>query len=202
MPPIKNPLIYREWRSIGPKRFAVTISLVLVVLGVLLLREIMAESYRSGVHTAAYYRATGTTVGLNWTRIAQNLGILTMGFQLLIACYGAFGRTASSISAEHHQNTYDLFVTLPISPMSKVWGLAVGRNITTISLLVLLTPVGLLCSWYGGVPIDRLLWYYVLLACGMTTAALAGMAITKGLGARVVIGGPLLSRLMIQRRRP
>ena len=187
LPLNRNPLIYRYWHAMGAGKFFGILAVAGGILGLAFIWLVIAQS------SSHRYGAPS----VDWNDVFLQFALFVMSAQVFVACFIPLGLTADTMPAERQRNTHDLFVTLPISPLDKVVGIVVGRNLLTGAIVALLVPVALVLGLAGGLELGRLIWFYVLLGGGFMLASLLGAAMTSGLGSNRQTWGLVLLFLLL-----
>lgn len=168
LPVHKNPLVYREWCIFcRPTRlwgWLIALS-ALMILGYF---YISIEAVRQQ--------------DMRHVTISRNFALFVLAVQIFAGFYVSLGLTINSIVMERLRNTYELFVTLPISAADKVLGTSVGSTLLPMMVVLLLVPVSLVFGLAGGLAPAKLLWLYLLLSAGLLCFGLTGVAVSALLG--------------------
>jgi hypothetical protein len=167
-----NPVLYREMRMrLRPSSLAMLAVAVGAILGLALIYILLQELDRRGQWAR-----------IDWIHVWHGFAVFVMVVQVFFAFYVALGSAANCIPREKNRNTYDFLTTLPISAVDKVIGLAVGINLYPLMVLVFLMPVAVAAGMTGGIPLNAMLWFYVLLGVSFLAVGLLGVAVGSGSG--------------------
>ncbi len=129
---------------------------------------------------------------IDWVQAWRVFVSATVGLQIILGFYGAFMLTANSIGMEKTLKTHEFLVTLPLSGIDKLLGLALGKNLNTLMVLIALTPIAG-ASWLGaGLNFADFLWLEANIFIAFIAGALVGVSMS-GRGT----GGPLAWILML-----
>jgi len=170
LPLRKNPLIYRNWCTFtrpGALWGGLVAMVALLVLG---------YAYIYANHTYGY-RATA-----DHAEILRAFCTFVLAIQWFLAFYVSLAVALESLVTERSRNTYDFFVSLPISTADKTIGLFLGSNLWVIALLVLLVPAGLISGLAGGFDLATLAWLYLLMLVAFLSLGVTGVAVSMALG--------------------
>ncbi len=161
-----NPVIVKELRGrMRGWRAAVVLTLYLVVL--------------SGVSLLIYNVARGFGTGYNSSVQASQVGkILFSGlviFQTIMVALLTPAFTASSITSEREQKTYDLLVTTLLPPRSIILG-KLGSALSYVALLILaIAPIESLAFIFGGVSPEEVIVSQVVMLMSALLYACIGI---------------------------
>jgi ABC-2 type transport system permease protein len=154
-----NPILVKEIRSRmrGPRAFIV-LTVVLLLLGV-----VSYALYRIIVLTSSYSRTPLSP------QIGQALFVGLAVLELIMVCFLTPAITASAISTEREQQTYEMLLVTPLLPGSILRGKLVSALSYVFLLLFAAVPMASLVFIFGGVaPRDMLRTFVVLLAVAVT----------------------------------
>ena len=168
---LRNPIIWRQWRvwSRRGKLWGILLANFAALL--------LAVLY---IHLAQDPSRPGRT----WQQMCLRFTQFVIAVQIFIAFYVSLGMTLDSLSHEKRGNTHEFLVMLPISAAGKTVGLWLGHNLLPLLLVVLMTPIGVVCGLIGGIEAGRLIWLYVLIYVGFCAYSLAGLAVSNALGSQ------------------
>lgn len=193
----RNPILFREWRiATRPGKLWGTLIVVFGLLALAFVYLALQDKYGR----PAFF-AHMASPEIRWPVVFKRFAIAVMSIQMFTAFYVCFGLALDCLVKERQSNTHEFLVSLPISAAAKVVGLCVGVNLLPLLLWALLTPVGLIFGYHGGLDLHNLIWLYGLMLAGMAAVSLMGVAIGSGLGKRrgawvlvlllLVLGGPV-----------
>lgn len=160
---LSNPLIFRGVRSsTRPGQ--------LTVLGVVLLVLLLSSwLFLSDAGTR------GEQVLAVW-------GGFVLVIQYVAALLFAPAAIMNAMPNERSERSEEFFITLPISGPRKVVGLLIGRSISPILVMLVLTPFACLALLGGRYSIGQVLWTQLLLWVSWASVGLMSVLIGQGLG--------------------
>jgi hypothetical protein len=168
-----NPLIYRyRCSNLRKGQLAVFLLIYLVVAALILFFNLSA--YYTIDHFMTENQAAKT-----FNSTIQNIFYQFLFLELILLIFWGGLNTAGVISEERKNHAYDFFRLLPLSPIQKVIGVIVGRNLAVLIIAVLnLIPIilmALLCK----MPI--MLVFQLLLVTFFLGVAINGLALLSSL---------------------
>lgn len=165
----RNPLIYRHWRIASrPGKLLGSFMAVFALMALGYLYIFMQERF--------------STDPMYMGKVFRSFCMYILVVQILIAFYGCLAVTLESVVTEKTRNTYEFFVTLPISAGDKVIGLCIGKTLLLLIAVLILVPLGVFSAVVGGLAIGKLIWLYVLMFAGSLAFSLLGMAVSSSIG--------------------
>ena len=165
----KNPLIYRHSRmATRPGKVFASFMVVLALMALGYLYIFMEE--RFSAHQ------------IDYAKVLRVFCMYILVIQLLMAFYGCLAVTLESVVTEKVGNTYEFFVTLPITAVDKVIGLCAGKTLMLVIAVLILVPLGLFSALFGGLSMSKLAWLYVLTFAGCLAFSLLGVAVSSSIG--------------------
>jgi ABC-type transport system involved in multi-copper enzyme maturation permease subunit len=152
---LQNPVLAKDLmtRMRGAKAF----TLQGIYVGILLLMMVIAFL------TWWLPRHAGVIATTQYADLGRALYMLIFETQVGLAVLITPALTASAITIEHEQRTYELLACTRISPRSVIVGKLLSGWLFIVMLLTCSLPMAALCLMFGGVSLGEILWSYVML---------------------------------------
>lgn len=161
-----NPIIVKELRSRmrGPRPF-ITITVMLVLMA-----GITYGVYRIAITSLSTY--TGSPIS---PQLGQTLFVMLSFLLLIVICILTPAVTASAISSEREQLTYEMLLSTPLHPASLLWG-KLFSSLSYIFLLIFSAiPIASLIFVFGGVTLREMIKSFIILIVVTVTLGVLGI---------------------------
>jgi len=165
-----NPIIVKELRSRmrGPRPF-ITITTMLILLS-----GITYGVYRIALTSLNTY--SGSPVS---PQLGQTLFVMLSFLILLAICILTPAVTASAISGEREQLTYEMLLSTPLHPARLLWG-KLFSSLSYIFLLIFSAiPIASLIFVFGGVTLREMLKSFIILITVTITIGVLGIFLSS-----------------------
>lgn len=157
-----SPLLIKEMRSImrGWRTFlAITLFLGFLAAVALFALYLQAQSLSWG--GGGFQNSAGRAIFA-----------VVAGLEGLLLMIMAPPLTASAIASERQRQTFDMLVATPLTPMQILWGKLSAALSYLVLMIVAALPINMVSMIYGGVGLDQVLTWFVLL---LATVGLTGV---------------------------
>ncbi len=143
------PLVRKELRQVlrGHAAFALQ-NLYLLAIGIIA----VAECGSQGLFDSH----------ASWEAGASAFWLVVLVQAALGAVVGAT-LTASAVTSEHEQKTFDVLASAPLTEERIIWGKLLAGIVVGGTVLLVSAPIAAACFLLGGIPLAAALWAYVLL---------------------------------------